>query len=186
LHRITDNRISGSLLKNLRMFTSLCGLEAMPNVVIATTMWSEVRQESGERREAELVNGFWKDLLHEGCKVERFLDTYDSAWDVADGHERDRARVKLSQEIVDRHLKLKQTEAGITLHKELKKLLEDRKTAARKLQVQMKSQDNDLVVQQLNERQAEIEQKITQTANQLKELKIPFITRLLALLRAGN
>jgi hypothetical protein len=171
LHRITDNRISGSLLKNLRMFTNLCGQEATSNVVIATTMWSEAKQESGARREAELMNGFWKDLLDAGCKVERFLDTYDSAWDVIDCHERDRARVQLPHEIVERDLTLERTSAGITLHNDLKKLLRDRRAAARKLRTQMKSQDNDLVVQQLNEQQAEI----TQTANQIRELIVRFL-----------
>jgi len=46
--------------------------------------------------------------------------------------------------------------------------------------VQTKSQDNDLVVQQLNQQQADINKKITQTANQLRELKIPFMTQFLA------
>ena len=38
MHRISDNRMSGSVLKNLKLFASLCGMEAMPNVIIATTM----------------------------------------------------------------------------------------------------------------------------------------------------
>jgi len=38
LHRIVDNRMSGSLKKNLQMFQCLCGQEAMSNVVIVTTM----------------------------------------------------------------------------------------------------------------------------------------------------
>ena len=90
---------------------SLCGQEAMPNVVIATTMWSEVRQERREQWEAELIKNFWKDLVNGECTVMRFEDTYDSAWHIVDCHERDRANVQLSQEIVERHLKLKQTEA---------------------------------------------------------------------------
>jgi hypothetical protein len=139
LHRITDNRISGSLRTIFRVFESLCGPEAMPNVVIATTMWSEVRQESGARREAELTDRFWKDLLDAGCKVERFLDTYDSAWDIIGRPERDCARVQLSHEIVECHLKLEQTKAGITLHDKAKTLLQDRKIAARILRTQTKT-----------------------------------------------
>jgi len=186
LHRITDNRISGSLLKNLKMFTSICGQEAMPNVVVATTMWGEVKPESGNRREEELKASFWKGLLDGGCKVKRFNDTYESAWDVVGRQPVDRAEVRVSHEIVDRHLKLKRTAAGITLHNELKQLLQDRKIAARKLRAQMNSQDNDLVVQQLNQRQAEIDEKITQTANQLKELNIPVFARWLAKLLGGR
>jgi len=50
LHRISDNRMSGSVLKNLRMFTSLCGEQAMPNVILATTMWSKVDTKEGMDR----------------------------------------------------------------------------------------------------------------------------------------
>jgi len=84
LHCITDNRMTGSLLKSLKIFTNLCGQEVMPNVVIATTMWGEVKTEHGERREKELKDTFWKDLLDRGCRVERFEDTYESAWFVID------------------------------------------------------------------------------------------------------
>src|ERR1700692_2938193 len=86
MHRITDNRISGQQLGNLQMLTSLCGQKSMPDVVIATTMWNEAQQESGNRREAELKSEVWKNLLN-GCKIERFLDTYDSAWDIIGCHE---------------------------------------------------------------------------------------------------
>ena len=72
--------MTGSLLKNLRMFIGLCGQKAMPNVVIATTMWGEVKTEHGERREKELKDTFWKDLLDKGCRVERFEDTYESCY----------------------------------------------------------------------------------------------------------
>jgi hypothetical protein len=95
--------MAGSLLKNLRMFVSLCGQEAMPNVVIATTMWGEVRTENGERREKELKETFWKDLLDEGCRVERFEDTYESAWLIVDRLAmEDRAKMRLTHEMVDR------------------------------------------------------------------------------------
>jgi len=80
LHKINDNRITGSLLTHLQIFSSLCGQNAMPNVVIATTMWSKVRKEEGDQREEELKCDFWKDILAGGCTVERFLSTYESAW----------------------------------------------------------------------------------------------------------
>jgi hypothetical protein len=41
-------------------------------------MWSEVREETGLEREA----GLTKDMLASGCKIERFEDTYDSAWNI--------------------------------------------------------------------------------------------------------
>ena len=56
----------------------------MPNVVIATTMWSKVDKDEGEQREAELKNKFWAEVRADGCKTERFENTYQSAWDIID------------------------------------------------------------------------------------------------------
>jgi hypothetical protein len=85
LHRISDNRMSGSAMKNLQLFSRLCGQKAMPNVVIATTMWSKVEKSEGEQREIELQREFWKDMLQAGCTVKRFEDTYESAWNIVRG-----------------------------------------------------------------------------------------------------
>lgn len=186
MHRISDNRMSGSVLKNLEMFATLCGEKAMPNVIITTTMWGEVRRESAERREKELKRDFWKGMVADGCRIERFKDSHDSAWHIiGDLAKKDRAQVLLPREIVDSHLRLNETRAGIALNKELEKLIKDRKDAARRLRDQVQNQDNEQVVQELNKRQAEIEQKINQTADQLRELKIPF-TRRVRLLFKGR
>ncbi|KIM86840.1 hypothetical protein PILCRDRAFT_317843 [Piloderma croceum F 1598] len=85
LHRIVDIQMSGSLQKNLKMFKSLCGQEAMPNIVIATTMWRRVWGTEGEEREARLKSKYWADMIAQGCRVERFQDTYKSAWHII-GH----------------------------------------------------------------------------------------------------
>jgi hypothetical protein len=74
--------MTGSMLRNLELFASLCGQKAMPNVVIATTMWGKVEKEEGEQREAELKSEFWAKMQADGCKTERFENTYDSAWHI--------------------------------------------------------------------------------------------------------
>jgi hypothetical protein len=80
LHKISDNRMTSSLLNNLQTFASFCGQTAMPNVVITTTMWGKVDDEEGDQREEELKNDFWKEMVAQGCKTERFDNTYESAW----------------------------------------------------------------------------------------------------------
>jgi len=181
LHRITDNRMSGSLLKNLQMFTSLCGQKAMPNVIIATTMWGEIKEANGVRREEELKRDFWHDMVADGCRIERFTYTHPSAWYIIDRlTSADMAKVQVSHEMVERGLQLKQTKAGVTLNNELKKLIKARKDAARKLRAQAKKQDNALVVEELNQRQSEIDNKIIQTAKELQELKIPLTAQIRA------
>jgi hypothetical protein len=178
--------MAGSVLKNLQMFASLCGLKAMPNVSLVTTMWGDVREEVGTRRESELKRDFWKEMLASGCRTERFEDTYESAWRIVDSlAQMDRAPVLLSSEIVDTQLRLNETKAGITLNKELEKMVKDRKLAAQRLQEQAESQGNPLVVQELNAQKAQIEKKISQAVDQLRFLKIPF-RRQIRLFLKGN
>jgi hypothetical protein len=73
LHRIVDNRMSGSAMKNLRMFKRLCGDEALSCVVLATTMWSMVSPEDGANRERELTTKpeFWAGMVERGSTVLR-------------------------------------------------------------------------------------------------------------------
>ncbi|KAJ8118978.1 hypothetical protein ONZ43_g3888 [Nemania bipapillata] len=56
LHRISDNRMSGNALRNLKMFQNLCGQTALPNVILATTMWEKVSEAEGVRLETLLKN----------------------------------------------------------------------------------------------------------------------------------
>ncbi|KDQ22978.1 hypothetical protein PLEOSDRAFT_1015389, partial [Pleurotus ostreatus PC15] len=69
-HRITDNRMAGSPLRNLHLFEQLVGVDAIPNVVLATTMWapnpSAAQQSLSENREAQLVQRYWKAMLDQG------------------------------------------------------------------------------------------------------------------------
>jgi len=179
MHKISDDRMTGSLLKNLKMFTSVCGQKAMPHVVIATTMWGKVDPVEGAKREDELKGDFWKDILAAGCRTERFEKTYKSAWDIV-GIVADDGRGTvplLPREMVDSGRRLNETEAGITLNRELEKLIKDRKDAARRLTQQAKTQDNEAVVQQLNQQAAQIEERIGQIADQLREMKIPFVRK---------
>lgn len=73
LHRITDNRMTGSAERYFEMFKRLCGEHNMENVVLATTMWSELKSEAiGFARERELRAGFWNVMEDKGSTVSRF------------------------------------------------------------------------------------------------------------------
>ncbi|KJZ70206.1 hypothetical protein HIM_10392 [Hirsutella minnesotensis 3608] len=73
LHRIVDNRMSGSAMRNLRMFKRLCGDNALCCVVLATTMWNQVSPEDGAKREHELSTRaeFWAGMVSKGSEVMR-------------------------------------------------------------------------------------------------------------------
>ncbi|KFY32272.1 hypothetical protein V493_00350 [Pseudogymnoascus sp. VKM F-4281 (FW-2241)] len=73
LHRISDDRMEGQSLKNLRMMRKLCGTNSLKNVVLATTMWENVTESVGMERELELKQDFWKDMIEDGSTVARIL-----------------------------------------------------------------------------------------------------------------
>jgi len=174
------------MLKNLHILANLLGSKAMPNVVIATTMWKKVTEEEGIAREKELKSKFWNEMLADGCRIERFTDTSDSAWEIIDGPAKtDGAQVLLPHEMVDIRLQLNETGAGVALNKELEKLIKDQKDAARRLRELVNSQDNELVVQELNGRKAELDETIRRTAAQLRQMKIP-LTRKVRLFLKGR
>jgi hypothetical protein len=66
------------------MFADLCGEDAVRNVILATTMWNQVNEETGKRREDELKGKYWKTMLENGSVTIRFLDSYKSTWDIVD------------------------------------------------------------------------------------------------------
>ena len=175
LHRISDNRMSGSVLKNLRLFSSMCGSTSMPNTILVTTMWSTVKDKQGKGREEELKKTFWDDMIADGCKVMRFDGTKESAWQIV-GNTRTHnpATIQMSKEMVDVNLRLNETQVGVQLKKELQKLIKDREEAMRQIQAQMREGSNEIVVQELNRRKADVDAKIHRTASELRELKIPF------------
>ena len=81
----------------------------MPSAVIATTMWDDIWESTGVDREQELREQFWNSMLADGCRLERFQNTYDSAWDIIGEHSS--TTLRLPDEIVDAGKLLHQTEA---------------------------------------------------------------------------
>src|SRR6266545_3316795 len=124
-HRISDNRMAGTPLKNLRMFEKLCG-EDFNGIVLTTTMWSEVDEESGEERERELKDEYWKSMIERGSSVKRFLYTRQSALEMLTPilEEVDkRSALLLQTEMNEFHLQLKETSAGRMMYMELGELV---------------------------------------------------------------
>ncbi|PVF99834.1 hypothetical protein CPB86DRAFT_262403 [Serendipita vermifera] len=82
LHKISDNRMAGSVRESLKFFSTLCNQEEPPNVIFVTTMWGHVSDEIGDRREEQLKNLFWNDIITDDSQVKRFKDTYESALEI--------------------------------------------------------------------------------------------------------
>lgn len=136
LHRITDNRMAGTPLKNLTMFKKLCGKDFFEKVILTTTMWPKPSEDNGEvcieedrlsnnqeeiyvKREEELSRNYWGEMISRGALTQRFMNTQASAWDIIDHLIADESRrrlVRIQEELVEQRKKLSGTEAGKQLH----------------------------------------------------------------------
>jgi len=188
LHRISDNRMAGTPLKNLRMFKKLCGDNALKNVILTTTMWDEVDEEIGEEREQELKREYWSGMIKRGSTTARFQNTSDSAWSIADpliqNAYRQRA-LKLQEELVDMKRQLRETDAGQQLYGTLESLFLRRQETLRKIQDEMKRRGNSdpQILAALEEEREELGKQLEKTITDMQALKLPLGKRLLRMLR---
>ncbi|KAK6214586.1 hypothetical protein LQW54_004308 [Pestalotiopsis sp. IQ-011] len=81
LHRISDVRLAGSGMKNLRVFRKLCGPDALKKVILVTTLWDQVSESVGAAREEELraTEDFWGSMIKKGSRIERYSNSKESA-----------------------------------------------------------------------------------------------------------
>lgn len=124
LHRITDNRMGGTALRNFRMFKELCGGPALANTAIVLNMWNEVNEGIRSARKNELVSkdNFFKPAVTAGAKVLTHDNTVDSAYAVLRHLATRRPRPLLIQtELVSQKKQLCETSAGAALLEDLVK-----------------------------------------------------------------
>jgi len=123
LHRISDPRMDGTSMKNLRMFRKLCGPNNLRNVILATTMWDNISVADGEIRESQLKKEFWRDMILMGSTVARVPnDPIDAIKLVERFLDKETMVLRLQQELSDGKT-LIQTEAGAVIHEDIERLL---------------------------------------------------------------
>lgn len=123
VHRISDDRIQGSSLRNLRMLEALCGESCMPNVILMTTHWDKVSTAVGQERESELRSGFWNQMIHKGAQTARFDGLATGGRRIA-GLFKDHNPVVLAiqYQMIDQGKVLSDTDAGQVVGEELVKI----------------------------------------------------------------
>ncbi|KAI0886792.1 P-loop containing nucleoside triphosphate hydrolase protein [Annulohypoxylon maeteangense] len=124
LHRITDNRVSGSSVKNIDILRKLCGIHAFPRVVLTSSMWDSIDQDAILLQKAfcnedQLKNteNFWGSLVDGGSHVMRWTGDKESALGAISHlinlHDLHGSIVlKIQQELVDDGINLNDTEVG--------------------------------------------------------------------------
>ncbi|KAH9925225.1 uncharacterized protein B0H18DRAFT_955099 [Fomitopsis serialis] len=122
LHRVTDNRMDDTALRNMRMFEALCGKDAMRNAVIVLNMWDQVGNEIREAREKELRESdiFFKHAVDAGA----YVVAHDGQQSSADGIlayllKQKSVSLQIQRETTNEDKKIPQTAAGIILLREL-------------------------------------------------------------------
>jgi len=144
LQALTDRKMYGSSLRNLKMFRDLCGDDPLKNIILGTTGWGTA-EKSGEYekavdKEQQLVTDrdFWKPLIERGANVARFEDTEDSALSlIMSLSDHSPVTLKIQHELVDDGKDLIDTSAGATVNEEMKKLEAKYKAEMMKIQEEM-------------------------------------------------
>jgi hypothetical protein len=158
------------------MFTKLCGDEALKHVILVTTMWTRVKGDIAERRDAELQEKYWSPMLERGSQSQRFNDTFNSAWDIVDSiskHTGDsRHTLLLQEELVDLHRRLSETQAGMALYDGLQKSLVEQQEIIQRLRQDPSVQNNELLMQELTAEYERIQETLERTFGQLEKMKM--------------
>lgn len=106
--------MSGSAQRYFEMFMRLCGDQNLENVVLLTTMWSELKDEGkGLQRERELRRDFWKTMEKNGSTMRRF----DGSRSMAEAFvcrlmRKEDIILDIQDELVGQGKRLDQTKAG--------------------------------------------------------------------------
>ena len=124
-HRISDPRMDGSAIKQLRMFRELCGDDSgmLKNVVLATNRWDCLeREDVGVQRQTELKENhtYWKYMCQHGSQVTRFKGTAESALEIIRLVVNNTpVPLKIQHEMVNENKQLAETGAGRLVEAEI-------------------------------------------------------------------
>jgi len=127
LHRIQDPRAGNAAMRNIRTFKKLCGEDGLSRTVLVTTFWRNVEQEEGRKREGELLSRgtLWKFISDRGGKAFRYHQTKESAKEVVNyiiTAKLGKAALTIQIDLIDRGMKLSDTEAGAEVKAEMAQL----------------------------------------------------------------
>ena len=176
-YRISDNRITGTLLKNPHLFEELCGKNAFHNVILTTTMWDEVDEEIGEETERVLKEKYWKSMSERNSTTSRFLRTRESALDVIepiiDAANR-RCSVLLQDELVDMSKSLPATAAGQELFSAMGQLVSQREDLLRRVRRELSHSDGDrMALEPLQEEHQRLQKSLKATIIEMQRQRLP-------------
>ncbi|KAN0070787.1 P-loop containing nucleoside triphosphate hydrolase protein [Elaphomyces granulatus] len=183
LHRISDPKMQGSALRNLRMFKQLCGTNNLNSVILATTHWRNaddisIPESVGQARTKELMEtrDFWGGMIERGSKVVKHDGSKESAlWIVSNLVDRKiRVILDIQRQLIDQKRNLNDTDAAQALQSELRAERKRFEVKLSGLKEDMKSalKENDVKWQkQIEEDQAKYKADIKNTYAETEGLR---------------
>ena len=164
------------------MFRELCGIDAIQNVILTTTMWDDVDEKTGEIREKELKEEYWRAMLERGSTTSRFWGTRESAFDVIDPlleAANKQSSVLIQRELVDMSKSVPATAAGLKLFSAMGELVSQREDLLRRIRHEMKRSDGDKMVSELlQDEHQKLQNSLETVVNEMKKLQLPLGKRL--------
>ncbi|CAG8361038.1 unnamed protein product [Penicillium salamii] len=176
LHSINKPRMEGSALRNLRLFRQLCGENPLKNVVLATTFWGAVNEQTGASREEELRERpeFWGNMVDHGSRMMRVTDRA-STLEIVDYLMPMRGvPLEIQKEMVDQDKPLIETAAGQHMNEEL-----HRREELHREELQKIKEEHELAIEEkdeqlraiLEENQRRIENNLNKIYRQQEQLR---------------
>lgn len=180
---ITERKFTLASKKALEIFKGICGSDFMDNVVLTTTLWEVMRDEKTcEKRESQLTSNYWKPLMNNGAKYERYErnnveDAHDLMFCVA---HKAKLTCNLQRQAVDEGKPLSQTDAGRVvdeaLIKERKKWLDKLQEAKMMMDEAIAAKDRQSQ-QMLRQHEEEMKRKIADMDRTRESLRVDFDNR---------
>ena len=181
LQPVTGNRVQGSEKRRTRLFEKICGPNAFGHVIIATTMWSELRDElEGQSRVQQRKNApdFWGQMINHGAQVVKHDNTASCAISIIRSLiSRSTVTLQMQGELENSNGRLSATSAGQQLHSDLSDT--SRKVLAQLEEVQAQLQSANQENVSLREKLYELQEKLEDLTSQQQKLQNDRVSRFL-------
>ncbi|KAH6886982.1 P-loop containing nucleoside triphosphate hydrolase protein [Thelonectria olida] len=168
LRDITEYKMKGSDITNLRMFRALCGTSGLDNVIVVTTKWNTMTEnrQLAEYREEQLLSDYLKPMLKSGAEYARDHGTAKSSRTIIRKvlKKNQAFFLDLQREIIDEGKRLNEIEAGKVLQEQLLK-------AEQKYKENLQALSQELKHEHSKEMREALEDERRKTAKALKEAK---------------
>jgi len=128
----------------------MCGPDALQNVLLTTTQWSNVNPALGAEREGNLRHeDFWAGLISQGASLKRFMGTRESGLElITKLIEKEPKPLHIQDEMVEKGMALVDTDVGKFMNEELislqKKYEKDLENLERERQSALKEKDDEM------------------------------------------